>query len=438
LRLIKNNTLNYEPFQRSLQYYSSADEHMQGLKLLKLQNEKSRTNLLEKYAYMFHTIAEFESRISKIEDYQSMNRLLYNSMKRIMPLKAVNVFFFDEEAIHLVPVEDNCIETITTYMNNSYKEGMFDWIFDTGNPLLLPLPESRRNASTKLNFLVLPLKDGDTRKGIVALLTSLGSVSPEDMDVKVVNIMIGMSFSKIESLYSREKLKSTLNELQTYQAKLANDFKLSAIGELTDGIVEEIIDPLQVILSFVDLSNSNNQDKSSTNLIRAQVQKIEKVINRLVKFASIDSESIKIEPCYINNIIRDYMNLVKSYLEGLNIECILDLEKDLPPVLSHPNLLYQLLTNLFSMIKTHSKKGAGMFIQSRFVDDKIVLKIVTTSFLRNILEYTNDNMAKSRDLNLNIINDLMKKHEGEFKAVTDAQKGSTMILSFPLKRKIRR
>ncbi len=437
MRLIKNNTLNYEPFHRSLQYYSSADEHLQGLKLLKLQNEKNRASLLERYSYMFHAVAAFEAQMSQVEDFAMMNKLLFNSLKRILPLKSINVFFFDENALMLNPVEEDCLEFVKLFVNNSYKDGILDWIFETGKPSLIPLPENHRATGSKFSFLILPLTEGEHKKGVIAILTSINSINDDDLDIQVVNLMIGMALSKIEALYSKARLKATLNELQTYQAKLANDFKLSAIGELTDGIVEDIIDPLQVILSFVDLSGLNNIEKSSADLIKNQVQKIERVIARLVKFANIDSDNIKIEPCYLNNIIRDYINLVKSFLESVNIECILDLEKDIPPVLSHPNYIYQLLTNIFSMIKSYSVKGGGILIQSRFVDDRVTLKIITTTFLQNIAE-NNSADVKTRDLNLNIINDLMKKHEGELKAVAEAQKGSAISLSFPLKRKIRK
>ena len=437
MRLIKNNTLNYEPFHRSLQYYSSSEEHLQGLKLLKLQNEKNRANLLERYTYIFHTISSFEGQMSQVEDFKAMNKLLYNSLKRILPLKSINVFFFDDNALNLVPVEDDCLEFVGAFVNNSYRDGILDWIFDAGKPSLIPLPENHRATGAKFSFLIIPILQGENKKGIVAILTSLNSINSEDLDIQVVSLMIGMAMSKIEALYAKAKLKATLNELQTYQAKLANDFKLSAIGELTDGIVEDIIDPLQVILSFVDLSGMSNFEKSSADLIKTQVQKIERVIARLVKFANIDSDNIKIEPCYLNNIIRDYINLVKSFLESVNIECILDLEKDIPPVLSHPNYIYQLLTNIFSMIKSYSKRGGGILIQSRFIEDRVSLKIITTSYLKSIDEH-NSSEVITRDLNLNIINDLMKKHEGEFKAAADAQKGSTLVLSFPLKRKIRK
>lgn len=437
MRLIKNDTLNYEPFHRSLQYYSSSDEHLQGLKLLKLQNEKNRAGLLERYTYMFHAIASFESQISQIVDFQMMNKLLFNSLKRILPLKSINVFFFDENAIKLVPVEEDCMEFVKAFVNNSYKDGILDWIFETGKPSLVPLPENHHATGSKYNFLILPLIEGEYKKGVISILTSINSINDEDLDIQVVTMMIGMALAKIESLHSKAKLKATLDELQTYQAKLANDFKLSAIGELTDGIVEDIIDPLQVILSFVDLSGLNSIEKSSADLIKTQVQKIERVIARLVKFANIDSDNIKIEPCYLNSIIRDYINLVKSFLESVNIECILDLEKDIPPILSHPNYVYQLLTNIFSMIKSYSVKGGGILIQSRFVEDRVSVKIITTTYLQNITE-NNGADAKTRDLNLNIINDLMKKHEGEVKAVADAQKGSAIVLTFPLKRKIRR
>ena len=170
-----------------------------------------------------------------------------------------------------------------------------------------------------------------------------------------------------------------MKNLQTYQAKLSNDFRLSAIGEMTEGIVEDIVTPLQVISSNVDILKNDTEKNIELTQIKSQIKKINSVIGRLVKFADVNQKDVKIQPCNINSIIKDYFHLVKSTLENANLEYILDFEDDLPPVLSHPNYIYQLLTNIFSFIKSYKTKKGGIIIQSRFKDDNIVLRVISTN-----------------------------------------------------------
>jgi signal transduction histidine kinase len=239
----------------------------------------------------------------------------------------------------------------------------------------------------------------------------------------------------LEKLKLTEKLNDTYNELQTYQAKLSNDFRLSAIGEMTEGIVEDIVTPLQVISSNVDIMDGEIEKNIELKQIKSQIKKINNVISRLVKFADVNQKDVKIQPCHVNNIIQDYFHLVKSTLENANLEYILDFEKALPPILSHPNYVYQLLTNIFSLIKGFKAKKGGVIIQTRFKDDNVVLRVISTS---KIDQSNKNNSQVQQNLSISIIKNLMKKHEGQFELGSFESSGAVIVLMFPLKRKMRK
>ncbi len=61
----------------------------------------------------------------------------------------------------------------------------------------------------------------------------------------------------------------------------------------------------------------------SLTQIKSQIKKINSVIGRLVKFADVNQKDVKIQPCNVNSIIKDYFYLVKSTLENANLEYIL-------------------------------------------------------------------------------------------------------------------
>jgi signal transduction histidine kinase len=249
-------------------------------------------------------------------------------------------------------------------------------------------------------------------------------------------VFLNLVLGKLEKLRLKEKLNDTFNELQIYQAKLSNDFRLSAIGEMTEGIVEDIVDPLQVISSNIDIIGNDGENSLEIKQIKSQIKKIKNVIGRLVKFADVNQKDVKIQPCNLNSIVQDYFCMVKSTLDNANLEYILDFEHELPPVLSHPNYVYQLLTNIFTLIKSVKTKKGGAIIQTRFKDQHVVLRIISTSNIESLVLKDNGNVQQT--LSINILKNLMKKHEGQFELSSFENNGAALTLRFPLKRKIRR
>ncbi|MDP3830791.1 MAG: hypothetical protein Q8Q47_05950, partial [Ignavibacteriaceae bacterium] len=68
--------------------------------------------------------------------------------------------------------------------------------------------------------------------------------------------------------------------------------------------------------------------------------------------------------------------------------------------------------------------------QTRYANENVVLKIVTTDFI-------DLSMINEKDLGIKIIRNIIKRHEGGFQLKADPNSGSVIILSFPLKRKLR-
>jgi len=214
-----------------------------------------------------------------------------------------------------------------------------------------------------------------------------------------------------------------------YQGKLSNEFRLAAIGELTEGILEEISSPLQVIMSLVDLLDVEDTNSVEIGRIKAQVNKIDRIVKRLVRFANLNHKKLNLQPVDINRAIIDYYKLVESTLKNANIDCALDLQNNLPSILSHPTYINQILTNLFGLIKKKGRKANGVIIQTRNKGDNILLRFVTTFPLEQALS--------EKTLNVKIIKNLVKKHEGESIFEDTLDSGSVIALSFPLIRKLR-
>ena len=108
----------------------------------------------------------------------------------------------------------------------------------------------------------------------------------------------------------------------------------------------------------------------------------------------------------------------------------------MPSILSHPNYIFQILTNAIGLIKNQKGKSGGMIIQTRMKNDQIILRVITTLNLKTFSSAVKKD-SDNADLNVRIINNLMNKHEGEFIVQSLEKGGSVISLKFPLRRKLR-
>lgn len=429
--LHKENTLRAEPFLKSLGEISLFNEE-------KYQPEIVSTELkqLEKYSYFIQNLLAFENEIKNESGIKPLMDKFLIYLKGIIPVKTVSLLFYNEFRRKLLPITEDENSAIVKTMNHFNQEGIFNAVYSDKKIITVPELESYNSNGPKLFYLIFPVYDERKNYGILSILTSLSENNISELEKKNINMLLNLLLGKLEKIRLSEKLNETYEELQTYQAKLSNDFRLSAIGEMTEGIVEDIVNPLQVINSTVDIIKSEIKNSLELNNIKTQIRKINDVIGRLVKFADVNHKEVKIKPCGLNEIIKEYFHLIKSTLENANFEFILDFEDDLPSILSHPNYIYQLLTNVFTVIKSYKTRKGGIIIQTRYKSDNIILRVITTNNISENDLSNKDDVQKN--LSLNIIKKLMIKHEGNLDFDSFENNGAAMVLKFPLKRKIRK
>jgi len=453
LRVIKHNTLRYESFYKSLPYLTGTDGSGKGIGL----NSTGRqyfdntpiTSQLNKLKTLFDNLFSFQKKINEFDDSDiaGITFELEDAVKRIISCRDISIFIFEDSKI--VPLSKSAPEYSVNFINNAYKEGILDWVFEDTNPKVIPDLKLYNIKGSRLNYIIYPLKSEKKNKGILSILSSLSALPENSIESKIIQLIATIVFSKIDSIKKTNELKSAYQDQQIYQSKLLNDYKLSAIGELTNGVVEEILSPLQVIMSEVDFLRKENSEVTETEFdtIKEQVKKVERVVTRLVKFASINNDNIKVYPCDLNKLIKNFHNILSSTLKNINYESYLDLADNLPPVLSNPDYIYQILSNIISLINTspdnevsrefstkysENKNSGGILIQTRYKDKKINVRIVFTNQIRTL-----NNGKDTYQYNLRIADNLMKKHEGELHLLGNEINGSVIVLTFPLQRKIK-
>ncbi len=437
MRVIKDNTLRYQSFLETLEqeraFHQGDDLHFMNAGEIK----NNRNNLIEKYSHFFQIIILFEKELKSASDIPDVVETFNNILKRIITLKDAVIFFYNEKQTALVPVGKPADQRLNEFLNSAHNKGALNPLFDSKLPVIIPDAVKSSDPSIMLNHLLIPVLDGSKKKGILSIITPNAGITPESAENQAIQTLLGIALSKLEVIEHKKEVSRTYHELQVYQSKLSNDYRLSAIGELTTGVVEDIISPLQVIMSYTDfLANEYEMiDHRIIKTIKDQVKKVDAVVNRLVKFASLNNEKFKIQPCNLNEIINEYYQVSISSLKYNNYEFILELENHIPPILSNPNFINQLLTNIFSLIMANPKNGGGILIQTKSGKEGISVRIVTTDFI----EVFKSKVPKdAKDLGLRIIDNIVSKHEGKIKLEAEVSAGSAITLTFPIRRNFKK
>ncbi|HOJ38635.1 MAG TPA: hypothetical protein PLI27_09145 [Ignavibacteriales bacterium] len=401
------------------------------------QNKQSFNPSLDKYVLFAQNINEFIRQITSIDDIGSIINHFILSLKKYFNVFDANIFLINEAADELIPLIRSRSQLIEK-MILAEKTGVFEWIFENKKHAIIPENKLLNDNSNNIMCFV-PIEENKKKRGVFVLITDISENDFSEIYVNIVQAYLHITMQKIDKQILKDKLNSTINNLQIYQAKLANDTKYSTIGEMTEGFVEEILTPLQNIVSYVDMmfTSSNNQ---GAQFIKNQVAKIQEVIKRLVKFTNLNEVKNEYQPCDLNYHINQFYFLIKTTLDNLRIECVLDLDNNLPSILSNPNFITQILSNIFALVKstveTYRVTNAGIIIQTRSLLDYVFLELITTV---NVNEYLKE-MKKFENnvpfLNIKIIENIVEKHDGDFKIETTFNAGTKFIIRFPLNRKI--
>lgn len=375
-------------------------------------------------------IFRFKNEINKAENVSEIIEKLISVSKLIAAAEEAALFLFEEETGKLKPVESVVNNSLVDMLNKYYKEGILNFVFESDRPTLVPELQSYNSNSTQMNFILIPVIEDENKKGLFVVLTSLDKNSLTEIQKETINFLLNLALSEIEKKQLKAELYSAIEDVQVYKAKLSNDFRLMEIGKLTEGIVEDIVTPLQVILSQTEMLKEREENSEEINKIKKQVEKINGVISRLVKFSETNKRDLKISPYKINSVLTEYYNLVKSTLDSLNLECVLDLGKNIPTMITHPHYIYQLLTNLIGLVDHKPGKKSGVILQTRYSGGMISLNLITTQALKL------EDKRNSFELNMKIINNIVSKHMGIIVTNSHKDRGCSISIKFPVKQSL--
>ncbi|NQZ08814.1 MAG: HAMP domain-containing protein [Algicola sp.] len=257
---------------------------------------------------------------------------------------------------------------------------------------------------------------------------------------------LALSFNKMV-----EDLNESQSKLANTQSQLVQSAKLASVGEMATGVAHELNQPLGIIALNADLQIDEvaqgefGETKEVLELIVKQVERATFIIDHLRIFGR-ESNNLQHSPKDINELVNEAFILLGEQLRLRDIEVVLALDEQLPPVNCNHIQLEQVLTNIISNAKDAMENTSvkQLTISTRQCNDKVVIYIKDTGSgidpqdVDKIFDpfFTTKAVGKGTGLGLSISYGIIEDHGGKLKVSSIEGKGSIFSIELVLNEEV--
>ncbi|WP_173179331.1 ATP-binding protein [Desulfosarcina ovata] len=291
--------------------------------------------------------------------------------------------------------------------------------------------------------------------------------------------------SKNKVLQARnDEIKAALMELKNAQARLLQSEKMASIGQLAAGVAHEINNPIAFVKSNLSTINEylgelmdlvvayeSMRQRADEHLdIRTEladeirsvaatredidmdfiqedidivlqetmegIDRVANIVADLKNFAHMDSD--RLEWASVNEVIDSTLNVVWNELK-YKTEVVKDLSQ-VPRIQCYPQRLGQAIMNLLINAGQAIEKKGTVRIMTRAEGDHVKICISDTGcgipeeHLKKIYDpfFTTKDVGQGTGLGLNIVYNIVKKHQGIVEVESAPAQGTTFTLTMPI------
>lgn len=245
-----------------------------------------------------------------------------------------------------------------------------------------------------------------------------------------------------------EDIDYTQTELEKSRETLLQSEKMALVGRLAAGVAHSIRNPLTSakmrLFSLNRSLNMNPVQEEDFQVISKEIGHIDTIIQNFLEFSRPPKLTMQeISPSTIVDLV---LQLLKHKLESYNVNVILNRNYLLPSIQADPEQLKEVIVNLIDNACESMKGGGEIKISEReeLSDDLgpvISIRIndngpgIPESIRDQVLEHFFTTKEEGTGLGLSIARRIVENHGGILDFISEEKKGTTFIISIPIKDK---
>ncbi|MEW6594898.1 MAG: ATP-binding protein [Thermodesulfobacteriota bacterium] len=295
-------------------------------------------------------------------------------------------------------------------------------------PVMLPEEEPFVLGARQISVVLYPVKDNGA-SSIIALFRDITDRRLAEETLR----------------RSTEQLQDTLGELQRAQVVMVRQEKLASIGTLASGVAHEILNPLNIISSIVQLLQMEELPppvQEQLGAVMAQIRRATKITNNLRMFSH--HKEAAIGPVDLNAFLDRTLVLVEHDLNLDNILVDRDYDPELPTLDADEDQLAQVFLNFISNARDAmaGRPERRITIRTRRVEDAILVAFADTGsgippeHLGKVFDpfFTTKDPGHGTGLGLSIVYSIIESHGGTIEVHSEPDRGTEFFIHLPLKR----
>jgi len=322
-----------------------------------------------------------------------------------------------------------------------WEDGVIGWILREGRPVVIEDEEVAGRSA-----ILIPLRVRGEGVGFCVLSCPKAKGDFTFGELESLEVLASHAAVALENARLYTDLETAHRELQESQRQLLLSAKQAAIGELAGGVAHEVNNPLQIILSRVQLMLFQHRGEGSLaehlRLIENNVKRISRITRALLGFARHNSEAAAWGPVNLPQALHQACTLVRHQLATHLIETSVDCPEDLPELMGNVGELEQVFINLILNAQNAMPRGGRLSIAARRQGEWVELRFADTGMgippenLDRIFEpfFTTRSDQGGTGLGLAVSFRIIENHGGTLTVESAPGQGATFIIRLPLQR----
>lgn len=397
--------------------------------------------------------------LSKTFDLNRILESMLNYLFLLVPFdKAAIILTTQQDSLEMCAFENN--GSLQPIMNRRYipRLPLIEHILISGAGLLIadtssdPRWVTLPGASDVACWMGIPLVAGGKTMG----LYSINKQTPDFFTQEhyhLATALAGQAAVAVQNTLLYEAERAQFRKLQESQTRLIQVEKLSALGRLTASIAHEINNPIQAIQGCLTLAQEEFNREGSREevnfylgIVQSEIERVATIVRRMRDFyRPTEDEAPKLTDLLAT--VESVLSLTNKQTESRQVELIKEWETTFPYIEAKPQQLKQVFLNI--ILNALEAMPDGGVLRIRATVTQIRLKESDEMVAAACLEFTNSGnpiaphilsqvfepfyttKEYGSGLGLSVSYSIIKAHQGEMMATSDALTGTTFTVLLP-------
>jgi two-component system sensor histidine kinase KdpD len=384
----------------------------------------------EKRREEFWKLYQLSKKIIATSDFITAVSSIAKEVKELFKFKYCAIFLEDDDKLwkHI----EAASETSSARAFTPLKQ-IVDEVKNT-NELMssnVTLSTKKKNQKKKEETLYVPIKIGDSVKGVMVLICT----SPERGTIDAIAGLVALALerayflrevSHAEALRQSDELKSAILASVSHGLRTP----LTSIRASIDSLLQDDIEWEKELLHEFHL------------IISEETYRLTRIVRNLLEMARIEGNNLKPnkQPAQLSELVGEVLERCSVITRNHNI--VIDIDSSLPAVLIDFPMITEVLTNLVENAAKYSPEGKEIKISAFKQDDQIVIQVkdeglgIPTDDVQHIFDKfyrgSQSQYSEGTGMGLAIAKGIIESHGGKIWVESTIGKGTSFYFVIPI------